>query len=329
MATTPRRHFIVPDAQVRPGVPTDHIDWIAKAICEYRPDTVICLGDWWDFFSLNSHEQPGSLATEGQRYSADVESGNEAFGRLDDPIHALRKSWKPRKVFLEGNHENRADRAAAEQPKFFGHIGAKDCDTGDWDREPFLARRWIDGIVYSHYFQSSHSARPIGGEVSNRLSRIGASFVQGHEQGFRYGNRIMGCGRTIHGLVAGSCYLHEEAYRGAQGPRHWRGVVVLNEVEDGDYCVMPLTLDYLCRKYERTRLSSFMAKKHPWGDWKHLSSEGLNDTGVSRDAVQQTSGRAGLRAQANVQSGRKADAKRRKSVQPHRAQPSHRRSRRA
>lgn len=329
MAGQPKRHFIVPDTQIRPGVPTDHIDWIAKAICEYRPDTVICLGDWWDFPSLNGHEEPGSIAIEGQRYSADVKAGNEAFARLSEPIRALRKSWRPRTVFLDGNHENRADRAAEAQPKFFGHIGSTDCDTQGWERKDFLERLWIDGIVYAHYFQSSHSSRPVGGEVSNRLSRIGASFVQGHEQGFRYGNRIMGCGRTIHGLVAGSCYLHEEAYRGAQSQRHWRGVVILNEVEDGDYCVMPLTLSYLCRKYERARLSSFMAKKHPWGDWKHLGSEGLNDTRISGDSVQQASGGAGVRAPPSVPRSRKAHPARAKRVQPNRTQSSNRRTRRA
>jgi hypothetical protein len=60
--------------------------------------------------------------------------------------------------------------------------------------------------------------------------------------------------------VAGSCYAHDEEYRGAQGQGHWRGIVVLNEVRDGDYCVMPLTLDYLCRKYEGIGLAEYLRK---------------------------------------------------------------------
>jgi hypothetical protein len=129
---------------------------------------------------------------------------------------------------------------------------------------------WVDGICYSHYFTTQHSNRPIGGEVSNRLNKIGCSFVHGHEQGFRYGTRITGSGHSWHGVVAGSCYLHVEKYRGAQGQKHWRGIVVLNEVKDGDFCIMPLTLNYLCRKYESELLVNYMQEKYPEGDWSHL-----------------------------------------------------------
>src|SRR5690606_36998186 len=106
--------------------------------------------------------------------------------------------------------------------------------------------------------------------IDNRLNKIGASFAQGHEQGFRYGTRIQATGKTWHGLVAGSCYLHREEYRGNQGQKHWRGCVVLNEVNDGDYCVMPLTLDYFARKYAGESLFDYMTKKYPNDDWAHL-----------------------------------------------------------
>jgi hypothetical protein len=266
---------VIPDIQAKPGVPLDHCRWIGQAIVEYRPDVVVNLGDTWDFPSLNSHEKPGSQPLEGARYKADLESGAEAMRLISEPMERecrRSKAWRPRKVFLLGNHEDRADRTCLNDPKYCGHVGSENCDTRDWERHKFLERVWIDGICYSHYFQNSHSGRPIGGEVSNRLNRIGASFVQGHEQGFRYGNRICGSGRTWHGLVAGSCYLHVEEYRGAQGQQHWRGVVILNEVEDGDFCVMPLTLKYLARKYAHADLADYMVRKYPFQDWTHLGS---------------------------------------------------------
>src|SRR3546814_16677199 len=60
-------------------------------------------------------------------------------------------------------------------------------------------------------------------------------------------------------IVAGSAYLHDEEYKG-QANAHWRGVVVLNEVRDGQFCEMPLTLDYLCRKYEGMSLARFLQR---------------------------------------------------------------------
>lgn len=262
------RHFILPDTQVRPGVPTAHIDWIAQAIVDYMPDTVVHMGDHFDMPSLSMHDAPGSARMEGARYEDDVAVGNEAFARLCAPMEAEQarrvrrkiKQWNPRKVFLFGNHENRINRAVNTAPKWAGTIGEHHLLTRDFERHPFLGRVWQDGILYSHYFQSSHSSHAIGGTIDNRLNKIGCSFVQGHEQGFRYGTRIQASGANWHGLVAGSCYLHDEDYRGAQGQGHWRGVVILNEVRDGDYCLMPLTLDYLCRKYEGMSLGAYLRK---------------------------------------------------------------------
>jgi hypothetical protein len=46
--------------------------------------------------------------------------------------------------------------------------------------------------------------------------------------------------------------------------------VVLNEVEDGEYDIMPLSLRYLCRRYENVNLYDYMAKKYKAGNWEHL-----------------------------------------------------------
>jgi hypothetical protein len=43
--------------------------------------------------------------------------------------------------------------------------------------------------------------------------------------------------------------LHDEDYRGLQSNGEWRGIVVLNEVHNGGYDIMPLSMDYLRRKY--------------------------------------------------------------------------------
>ena len=251
------RHFICPDTQVRPGVPTDHIDWAAQAIVEYRPDVVVVLGDWWDMPSLSTHSDPGSMEMEGLRYVDDVAAGNEAFARLVAPMEAeqarLRrnkeKQWNPRKVFLFGNHEHRITRAIEREPRNAGALTLDHLLTPGFERHGFLERVWIDGIVYSHYFQNQGSRFAIGGSVDNRLNRIGDSFVQGHEQGMRYGNRVFPTGKTRHGLVCGSYYLHDEGYKGPQGNDHWRGCCVLNGVKDGDYDLMPLRMDYMREKY--------------------------------------------------------------------------------
>lgn len=252
-----RRHLIIPDAQIKPGVDTRHIDWAAQAIVDYRPDVIVVIGDWWDMPSLNGHVSPGSMEKEGARYVHDLEAGNEAFKRLVAPMYAeiervrqnKKKHWNPVTKFLFGNHEDRITRAVKSDPRLEGVLSLGDLYTAGFDRHPFLEIVEVDGIAYSHYFSNTHSSRSIGGSIDNRLNKIGKSFVQGHEQGLLYGIRQFPGNLTRQGLVAGSFYLHDEGYRGVQSNGEWRGIVVLNQVIDGKYDIMPLSMKYLEQKY--------------------------------------------------------------------------------
>lgn len=276
----PIRHYVIPDVQVRPGDVTDHLDWIAQDIIRRKPDVIVCIGDFWDMPSMSSYSDPGSLEKEGARLVKDLEAGNEAMDRLIEPIQEemektkrqKKKHWNPRFLFTLGNHEDRIDRLAKTDARFEGVVGNHLFELEDWgwERYKYLQPVQVDGVWYAHFWQSSHSARPIGGTIDNRLNKLGFSFVQGHEQGKKYGDRMLPNGKTIHGMVVGSCYLDAEAYRGPQGKTEWRGVAVLNDVRDGDYEPMFLTLRYLCREYTGMELHDYMTTNYPEKDWEHL-----------------------------------------------------------
>ena len=252
-----RRHLIIPDTQVKPGVDTSHIDWAALAIVDYKPDVVVHLGDHFDMSSLSTYARQGER--EGLRVAEDIHAGVTTLARLVGPAHAEskrlkdghRERWNPELHFLLGNHEHRISRAILDHPELQGTLSLDTLgiDVMGFTRHDFLEIVEIDGISYSHYFSNTHSGRPIGGSIDNRLNKIGRTFVQGHEQGFLYGVRQLPGDLTRHGLVAGSFYLHDEAYRGKQGNGEWRGIVVLNEVHDGKFDIMPLSMEYLRRRY--------------------------------------------------------------------------------
>ena len=71
----------------------------------------------------------------------------------------------------------------------------------------------------------------------------------GHSQIDGIASQYTGNGKRITGIFAGGCYLHKEEYLGPQGNNHWRGVWMLNDVHDGEFDVMPLSLKYLNKKY--------------------------------------------------------------------------------
>jgi hypothetical protein len=276
----PLRHYVIPDVQARPGDAFDHLDWIAQDIVRRKPDVIVCIGDFWDLPSLSSYSPAGGLEKEGARVLADIQAGTEAMQRLMAPItfeiqrmkRRHLKRWNPRLIFTLGNHEHRANRFASTDARLIGLVGDHllPIEHWGWERIAFEQPIEVDGVWYCHYWKTAHSPRPIGGSIDNRLNKLGFSFVQGHEQGKRYGDRMLANGKTIHGLVAGSCYLGTEAYRGPQGANEWRGVVVLHDVRDGDFEPMFLTLRWLCREYTGQELPDYMAQHHPGRDWSHL-----------------------------------------------------------
>lgn len=256
------RHFIIPDRQAKPGVPLDHNRWLGKAIAKYEPDVLIDLGDNADFPSVSAHSAHGSLDKEGQRLLADIEAAKEADCIM---FKAMGKFRPKRMVRLRGNHENRLERYLQSNPVLDGIIGLHLLDDKDWEVVPFSNGApgviVIDGIHYAHYFANPNTGKPIGGSATYKLSAIGVPFVQGHVQGYDIGTRQYATGKVIRGIVAGSFYLHDEPYKG-QANGHDRCCVVLNEVKDGRFSEMPLTMDYLCREFEGTSVARFLQRKY-------------------------------------------------------------------
>lgn len=251
-------HVVIPDTQVRPGYPVDHLRHVGQYIADRfagHPDvTIIHVGDHWDMPSLSSYDK-GKGVMEGRRYADDVKAGNAAFRALNAPL-AARKTWNPRKVFLFGNHENRIVRALNDNIQLEGTISLDDLDTLDWERHEFLRPVIIGGVHYAHYWVNPLSGRPWTGTIDSMLKNIGHSFTQGHRQVLLYGVRPVST-NFHHGLVAGACYAHDEDYLTPQGNNNWRGIIVKHQVQDGSYDPAFVSLDYLFRRYSGISLAEY------------------------------------------------------------------------
>jgi hypothetical protein len=233
------------------------MDWAARAVLDYKPDVVVIIGDFGDFPAFSCHEKPGSKHTIGQNIKADFDAANEAFDRFYSPVKAEidrlaknhKKRWNPECHYLLGNHENRITNALSAEPKYEGLFGLDSIKTPGFERHDFLRIVEIDGIKYCHYFPQPYSGKAIGGTIVSRLNNIGSSFVQGHQQGFLYASKQYP-DHVKHGLVCGRFYLEHEHYRPQDvQDSEWNGIVVLNEVTNGTYDLMPLSMNYLRRKY--------------------------------------------------------------------------------
>ena len=75
------------------------------------------------------------------------------------------------------------------------------------------------------------------------------SCVQGHQQGLQIHSAYRADGKQMTSIIAGSCYEHNEDYMSSQGNKHWRGFLMLHDVQDGAFDVMPVSMKYINKRY--------------------------------------------------------------------------------
>jgi hypothetical protein len=237
-----KRHIVIPDTQIRPGSPTEHLTWIARFIADHRePDHMQIMGDWWDMPSLNSWSKKGSLDHEGRRIQDDRDAGYRAME--DFVAELMGHGALPESIgFCMGNHEERLDRTLKDDPRLIDLID-RDTFYGLQDFPikvaEFMAPMHYDGVTYCHLFdinaQGDTTGRRSGQTcAAAQAARVRGSSVAGHKQGYSVAHRThpyaLPWERETFAVIAGSCYLHKEDYRGPTDGYEKRGIVVIDDL---------------------------------------------------------------------------------------------------
>lgn len=113
----------------------------------------------------------------------------------------------------------------------------------------------VDGYPHHncHYFPRNATGRIVqtyrgAPSAQAQVRREMTSCTSGHLQGLDFYVHQT-ARKRMYGIIAGSCYLHEEDYLSPQGTMYWRGVVVKHEVTEGMYDPMFVSLDYLLNNW--------------------------------------------------------------------------------
>lgn len=247
---------VIPDTQIRPQDDTRFLTNIGNYLAEKRPDVIVQIGDFADMPSLSSYDI-GKKSFEGRRYRADIDATRAAMAALLAPIKEVnrkaveghRERWKPRMVLTLGNHCDRINRAVNNDPKLEGTIGVEDLKfEDDWEVHPFLEPVVIEGVAFCHYFVTGVAGRAAS-SAQAQLNKQHMSCVAGHQQGLQIATGHRANGDRLTSIIAGSCYEHDEDYLGYQGNKHWRGMLMLHEVQNGNFDLMPVSLNYINKHY--------------------------------------------------------------------------------
>jgi len=248
--------LVIADTQIDNESPTQHLEALSRYIWKHKPETIIHIGDHWDFPSLSSYAS--SMESEGRRLYHDLEGGFKAFKLIMQHTNDKNKSgkrvqYKPKKHFLMGNHEQRLKRFIDSHPVLEGcfdlHAWIKE---EKWEVHDMNDPLWVEGICFSHYMENPMSGRPVGGSIENKLNKFPHSFVHGHQQQYQFGRRQNLQGMPHFGVCAGSFYLHDENYRGAnnteiRGFTHLKGFT--NRYGYQDFDVEFISLERLLEEW--------------------------------------------------------------------------------
>jgi hypothetical protein len=249
-----RKHAVIPDTQIKPGVALNHLTGAGNYLAEKRPEVIILLGDWWDMQSLSAWDSDATKILAGVSYEEDIRAGLKGMDMFLRPIKAV-KGYQPELHFCIGNHEHRITRYTQDNPMLRGVLSFDSLGLQErgFKVHPFLKQFVKDGVCYAHYHCTDSNGRVMNskrGQASARaqVNNVGMSATAGHKQGLDVYVKESAAGRR-RGLISGSFYQHDEDYLGPQGNSHWNGILLKHEIHAGDYDLLEVSLDYLLRKY--------------------------------------------------------------------------------
>ncbi len=250
--------LLLPDSHVKPGDDLNHLDHIGQLIVDEQPEVVLHLGDFADMPSLCSFDR-GKKSFEGRRYKDDIAASIEGMTRLLAPLRALQdrqrknkeRVYRVRLVMLAGNHDQaRINRAIETDAILEGTISYDDLKYAEfgWECHDFLEIVEIEGVAFSHYFTSGVMSRPVS-SARALLQKKFQSCCMGHVQTRDLAYAYRPDGKMITGFFAGTSYPQSADYLGPQGNHHFRGVHVMKNVRDGEFEIVPYTLNELRSSY--------------------------------------------------------------------------------
>jgi len=248
--------LVIADTQVDNNTPTEHLVSLSKYIWKNKPAHIVHIGDHWDLPSLSSYVT--NAEKEGRRLKDDLEGGERALKLIMEHPNQKNKSgkrvkYKPNLHFIMGNHENRLNRFIQDNPILTDMINIESLvEAEGWKVHNFLEPLFIEDICFIHFMPNPESGRPVGGSIENKLNKFPHSFVHGHQQKFQYGRRQNLKGKPHFGVCAGSFYMHDENYRGANNTEI-RGFVHIKSFENRygypDHDVEFVSLERLIKQY--------------------------------------------------------------------------------
>jgi len=189
-----KRSLIIPDCH-RPFHNRKAYGLMIEAASYWGVHEVVILGDYADFYSVSrwgKHPKVDTLLTQ------EIESVREGLREIDSVFPQARK------VFLEGNHENRLERYLVDQaPALFGVTEVKFLfeleGRAEWTFQPFDRTQGYN--ILGTEVLAFH--RPIVSNIKQHILRAGCPTVYGDVHKIECAHAVTRSGKALSALCPG------------------------------------------------------------------------------------------------------------------------------
>lgn len=255
--------LVIPDAHVTPGQDLARFSSLGSLITERKPDNIVIMGDFVTLESLSAWDLGKAGKMEGKRYSEDCKSGMQAIDLMLSPLRRLQARqakakepiYKPRLVFILGNHEDRLERYLATKPELSAHLDiVKDLEleeSGFTDIIKYRGFIELEGVLFTHAVMNAANT-PISGKtaLSHMSQAVSKSVVVGHLHRFESVNHYRHGADDIIQIVSAGCFFDGvEDYADGGLNAYWRGVLMLSHYKTGRFDIETISTDRLLELY--------------------------------------------------------------------------------
>lgn len=254
----------IPDCHVSPGQDLTRFSALGKLIVDRMPNNIVFQGDFVTLESLSAWDLGKAGKMEGRRYSEDCNVGIEALQLLLAPLRRLQKqlkrqgrSYRPRLIFLLGNHEDRLSRYVTTRPELGEHLSiTKDLRLNELGFDEVIEYRGfveIEGTLFAHAVMNAAN-QAISGKtaLATMAQSVSKSIVIGHLHRFESVNHYRhGASDIIQIVSTGGFFEHVDDYAEGGLNAYWRGVCLLHHLPDapGRFDVEQISITRLKQKY--------------------------------------------------------------------------------
>jgi len=211
-----------------------HWSWVlfTRFLKDFKPDILVDGGDHLDFNYLSSFDKEKLLHLEDKRISRD-------FEQLNAELAILRKSCGEMK-YLQGNHEERIDRAIEKQPvlqhliELENNIDFKglEIDYYPLTKQPLKVGKlhFLHGVYTNEHHAKKHLTKYMGNVAYGHIHKF-----QSYYQGIPLRDDEMGANAIGCLCDKNPAYL--------RGPGHWQnGFAVIYFDDKGYYNLYPVIM---------------------------------------------------------------------------------------